>query len=321
MSKSNRSSKSHTREGCDDSLDRAISVIKLSSRGGYKGGTSRSVLTDVTEDLMMNSFSVIAQLYLNNRTVCPKTARSISMISESCQEISSKKINAYLIVLSKHRSMDTVQKYQKTFLALWRWGWENGHITDPPRGVMKIQVRAAQVRAWTPSQLRQLMDGAIHEEDQLRSGPDIKWFMRAWIYLGYESGARMGDLWNMRYSNIEGDTLRWIMGKTGDPMYRVLSPACLKAVNSMAHIESDLILGRWCGQGTGILHMRTLLRKTGLPGSSKWLRRSGATHVEMETPGSGRLFLGHRSYGVADRHYFDRGQIQKDSVQVKSIFR
>ena len=243
------------------------------------------------------------------------------MISECCQEISAKKINAYLIALSKRRSTDTVQQYQKTFLRLWRWGWENGHINYPPRGVMKIKVRVSQVRAWTPAQLRQLMEVASRSENRLRSGPDVKWFMRSWIYLGYETGARMGDLWNMKYSNIEGDTIRWVMGKTGDPMYRILSRDCLKAICSVDHVNNDLILGRWCAQTTGIMHMRTLLRQTGLPGSSKWLRRSGATHVEIEAPGSGRLFLGHRSYNVADRHYFDRGQIQKDSVQVKSIFR
>ena len=184
-----------------------------------------------------------------------------------------------------------------------------------------MTISAGQVRAWTPAQLQDIMAQAQKSPKRLQSGPELKWLLRTWIYLGYETGARMGDLWRMRYSDIDGDTVRWVMGKTGDPMYRILSQDCLKSLNSMQHEDNDVILGRWCSQGTGILHMRTLLREAGVPGSSKWLRRSGATHVEIEAPGSGRLFLGHRSHNIADRHYFDRGQIQQDSVQVKSIFR
>jgi len=243
------------------------------------------------------------------------------MISERCQEISAKKINALLIGLLRTRSPETVQKYKKTFVTLWRWGWETGLISDPPRGIMRVTARPKQVRAWTETQLMKLMHQAKTTEGRLRTGAKVSWLLTSWIYLGYETGARLGDLWTMRYRHIEDDTMRWTMSKTGDPMYRILSKPCLESIRSVQHSNDDLIFRRWCTTATAARHMRALCKACRLPGSGKWLRRSGATHVEMEAPGTGRKFLGHRSHQVADRYYLDRGQIQRDAVQVKSIFR
>lgn len=242
------------------------------------------------------------------------------MISESCQDISSKKINALLIRLLRTRSPETVQKYKKTYVTLWRWGWEMGHLDNPPRGIMRVVSRPQQVRAWTQNQLVKLMYHAKRTKGYLKTGFEISWMLTSWIYLGYETGARLGDLWAMRYNQIEGDTIRWMMSKTGDSMYRILSRSCLESIKSLEYKPNDLILGRSCTPATAARHMRALCKESKLPGSGKWLRRSGATHVEMEAPGTGRRFLGHRSHHIADRHYLDRGQIQKDAVQVRSIF-
>ena len=196
-----------------------------------------------------------------------------------------------------------------------------GHIDEPPRGIMRVMSRPQQVRAWTEAQLMKLMRQAERTAGYLRTGFEISWMLTSWIYLGYETGARLGDLWAMRYSHIEGDTIRWRMSKTGDPMYRILSRSCLESIRSLKYKPNDLILGRCCTPATAARHMRALCKECRLPGSGKWLRRSGATHVEMEAPGTGRKFLGHRSHHIADRYYLDRGQIQRDAVQVKSIFR
>lgn len=50
-------------------------------------------------------------------------------------------------------------------------------------------------------------------------------------------------------------------------------------------------------------------RLAGCPGTPKWLRRSGATAVESQRPGSAKEFLGHATDGLAARHYIDPRQL------------
>ena len=145
------------------------------------------------------------------------------------------------------------------------------------------------------------------------TGVELGLFLRCWLLLGYETGARHGDLWAMEADNFEQDTCRWTQHKTGDPIVKTLTPACVEAVQSLLAQSRD---GRVLG---GVMHpssarrcMRKYLRSLSLAGSSKWLRRSGCTHVEMQHPGKGRLHLGHRTVGLAERAYIDWSQVRKD---------
>jgi len=65
--------------------------------------------------------------------------------------------------------------------------------------------------------------------------------------------------------------------------------------------------------------MRELLDEVGLDGSSKWLRRSGATHCEMERPGAGRMHLGHRSPGLFETNYADWSQLRQNTPRTPEI--
>lgn len=145
-------------------------------------------------------------------------------------------------------------------------------------------------------------------------------FFRAWILLGYETGARMGDLWQLRRDDIDGGAVRWSQHKTGEPQSRPLSPACLEAVNELLAFSPDgRILGYIMDANSARRCMRHYLRSLGLPGSSKWLRRSGATHIEMANPGRGRLHLGHKTHGLAERFYIDWTQVNRDIPRVPSL--
>jgi hypothetical protein len=116
----------------------------------------------------------------------------------------------------------------------------------------------------------------------------------------------------MTRKHIDGDTLRWTQAKTGDPIVKVLSPACLDAVTAMLAASPDgSILGWACGRRMAMRHMREHLDRCGLDGTSKWLRRSGATHIEMVAPGKASLHLGHRTATLAAQAYIDWGQVRK----------
>jgi hypothetical protein len=62
-----------------------------------------------------------------------------------------------------------------------------------------------------------------------------------------------------------------------------------------------------------------LVRGAGLQGSTKWLRRSGATWCEVHQPGSAMAFLGHRTPGLAYKHYVDPRFVQRDKPRPPKI--
>jgi hypothetical protein len=124
----------------------------------------------------------------------------------------------------------------------------------------------------------------------------------------------------MKADHFHGDTLWWTQHKTGEPIPKVLSKPCLDAVNAMLALSTDGTVLAWAATASGgAKQMRKFLRLQRLGGSSKWLRRSGATHIEMEHPGKGRLHLGHLTMGLAEKCYIDWTQVRRDIPRTPTL--
>lgn len=260
----------------------------------------------------MKTFPELAEAYLACRATCQAHHTNIRRIAAAVGDVSVERLNAYLKQRLSERSSITVKNERGMMLSVWRHAYEMGLIDEMPRGVVRFKVARKPTRAWTIDQLRTAVDATFELDDLLmRCGASRGYMLRAWILLGYECGARMGDLWSFSRDNLDGRVLRWTQGKTGDPISRTLSSGCVQAVQEMLAKSPDgRVLGWTCTQRHGTRIMREFLKKHDLPGTSKWLRRSGATHIEIERPGSARLHLGHRSVGLAERSYIDWGQVR-----------
>jgi len=69
----------------------------------------------------------------------------------------------------------------------------------------------------------------------------------------------------------------------------------------------DGTLFRWAlPRRRALLKWRDFLREQKIIGSSRWLRRSGATYVEIKRKGEAQRFLGHSNAALASRHYLDQ---------------
>lgn len=272
---------------------------------------------------MKTTFSKIAERYLANRVVAPIYAANVRRIAARCGAVTVDRMNEFLRERLEVVAGTTVRTERTILLSLWKWAYEYEAcgVSKLPRGVFSIKAKRAPTRAWTLDQVRTLVS-ATHDFDGLRfrRGASLGLFLRAWVFLGYESGSRFGDLMAMRREHIEGDCLRWTQSKTGDPIHKVLSPACLDAVRAMLEVSSDgRILGWACRPRQAQRHMRALLDKAGIGGTSKWLRRSGATHIEMAHPGKASLHLGHRTATLAAQAYIDWSQVRKTIPQTPSL--
>ena len=254
----------------------------------------------------------LAKRYLADRSCCLGYARHVTAIAKRCGELSTRRVNDYLQERLKSVSTITVSNERTILLSLNKYARENGIIDAPIRGVMKVRKRRAPTRAWTIEQLRNAISEAEKQRGRsLRSGAPRDLFLRSWLLLGYESGARMGDVMGFRADNLDGDTLRWTQSKTGDPIVRHLTKPCIDSAKAMLSMSTDGRLIGWaCGMRQATRIMREHLDACGIGGTSKWLRRSGATHIEMEAPGKASLHLGHRTPTLAAQAYIDWGQVR-----------
>lgn len=255
----------------------------------------------------------LARLYLKQRAVTPHYAANLLRASGRCRAFTADAVNALLKKRLETRSTTTVRAERTMLLGVWRWAYENSLIKASPRGIMRIKTRKPATQAWTIEQLQLAIKATDkYTGRKTKAGAPLDLLMRAWTLLAYESGARFGDVWSFRGDQIDGDVLRWVQSKTGDALAKVLSPACLEVVKKMAALSPDgRILGWACGKRMASRWMRMHLDACGLKGTSKWLRRSGATHIEMLHPGKATLHLGHRTPTLAAQAYIDWGQVRK----------
>jgi len=277
-------------------------------------------VADATADAILN-FKGVADRYLAERIVSRNYASNVLRIAERCGRISVERVNAYLRDRAQQLESTTVRSERTILLTLYCWAYETGLIDEAPRGVMRVKARKKPTKAWTIEQLRLLVEATkSHNGRKLRSGADLGLFLRCWVLLAYECGARFGDVMSFSRDHLDGDTLSWTQSKTGDPLSRPLTPACLDSIDGMlAASPNGTILGWACGRRMAMRHMRQLLDGVGVGGSSKWLRRSGATHCEMERPGAGRLHLGHRSPALFEQAYCDWSQLRKNTPKTPAL--
>jgi integrase len=263
------------------------------------------------------TFADIAPLYLAGRQVSPAHRRTVTATAARAGKVAVDALNRYLCGRVELVSGQTLKTERSICLSLWRWAYDQGLFETAPRGVMRLKARRKPTKAWTLDQIRQILAACDNASKRpMWSGAAPRDFLRAWVLLAYETGARMGDVFSFTRDQIDGDTIAWVQSKTGDPLTRTLTPACQQAVQVMLAKSPDgSILGWACSRRQAIRRMRELLESCGLDGSSKWLRRSGATHCEMAQAGAGRLHLGHRSPALFESNYCDWGQLRTKTPQ------
>ena len=140
----------------------------------------------------------------------------------------------------------------------------------------------------------------------LISGCPASLFFRAWILTGYYTGLRFGDQHHLRVDQLRGNRLHTIQHKTGQPLTKILPDEVVDLLGQLAEKGDGKTFFWWALKEHWLrVHFRRLCKEAGLSGTPKWLRRSGATACEAQSPGSASRFLGHRSPELALKHYVD----------------
>lgn len=253
----------------------------------------------------------ICEQYLAGKSCSREYERQLRLLARRIGKIDAKSINSHLRERLASVSATTARNERRQAMTLWRWAYEERLVGDPPRGVMRIRDVSRPVRAWTLADCQRLVNGAsAFFGKKLRNGADIGVFLQTWVVLGYETGARYGDLFGLRAGDLHDRAISWTSSKSGVACTRALSPHAVALCKKMLESSPDGTILGWVGSRRYTFRLlRRLLDACVDEGSGKWLRRSSATHVEQAFPGKAQWFLGHKSPGMAARHYLDQSQL------------
>lgn len=212
------------------------------------------------------------------------------------------KIDAYLTEALGHLSPHTVNNHRRMLQRLLAFAAQEGLVDRSiVRPLRRIKRPPPCPVAWSHREIHQLLQAT----DRLIGGvkcPHAK-LMRAWVLVAYSTGLRLSDLLEIRHDRVRGRRLLVQQQKTGEAHVCYLDDLAKAAIDSLprrgARIFGDLIC-----RDKLLRQMRRLTALAGMTGSTKFLRRSGATYAEIDEKNpSGHL--GHRSAGMK-AYYVDR---------------
>lgn len=214
------------------------------------------------------------------------------------------RIDGYLTDALSHLAPSTVQNHRRMLTTLRKAALRDGHVVDQcTRPIRRVKADPPLVRAWSHEELRHLLAVAAEMPGGTIRCPH-RLLLPAWILVGYSSGLRLGDLLSIRHDQLRGNRLQTVLRKTRQPHVCLLDDAALQAIAALPKC-GPLIFGSLVGRSRMIVAMRRLVQRAGLCGSGKFLRRSSATYAEMAGM-SASGHLGHRTPGLAQKHYVDQ---------------
>lgn len=223
-------------------------------------------------------------------------------------ELSDELLNRWITArLEAKKSRRTVRGQRGSILTLWRAAHEGGLLENGPGCVKVVRIPHTNPNAWWPDEMARLLRAAEQAPGRFKLGCRRCDMLTAFLLVGYYSMLRQCDLLKLRKADVRADGRILItQQKTGDLVEGSLLPDAMEALR---RIETDSeylfplrkkTLNYWWGW---------LKKQARVPGTQKWLRRTGATQCEIRQPGSAQHALGHRTPGLAYRSYIDARQL------------
>jgi integrase len=222
------------------------------------------------------------------------------------------KIDAYLTTALRHLAPSTVDNHRRMLRTLMRFAADEGHVAKSIlRPLRRVKQPAPNPRAWSHTEILQLLSHAKSMPGRTLHCP-LGTLLPAWILTAYCTGLRLNDLLALRWDDLRGHRICLRQQKTSEPHVVFLDEAALYAIRELPRC-GPRIFGDLVGRSRILVAMRKLVKRAGMSGSTKYLRRSGATYCEIHGIDATQ-HLGHRSPGMK-RFYVDRLLLAEERPQ------
>jgi integrase len=230
-------------------------------------------------------------------------------------------VNLWLAHEAKLVGPETLKNRRRMILTLWRYAWDRELIADMPRRIRSVRVPPKIPSAWTAEEVQRLLVAAddfclhhVHPIAKCRT----RLFWRAMIMVVWDSALRRVDWERLKRSDIGDDgVIVLVQHKTDWPLKCTLRPETVAAIDATNPTNREFIFGS--GSSQRCRSFKRIVTVAGLTGSLKKLRKSSATAVERLQPGAAMAHLGHKTPGLAARHYIDPRLTQATKIQPPSL--
>lgn len=249
----------------------------------------------------------LAERYVNRVGGAPSYLRQMQILLRRLPwdicDLTPDRIDQYLTDALAHLAPSTVHRHRRMLGCLLRFAVaENLVDKSIVRPLRRVKVLPPQPVAWDHATIRRLV--AIGS--QLTRGTrhckyDV--LIPAWILVAYSTGLRTSDLLRIRHDAIRGNKLRIAQQKTAWPHVVVLDDNAMRAIRRLP-IRGPRIFGDLISAEQIVRTMRRLVKRAGVRGSTKFLRRAGATYCEIAGQDAS-AYLGHKTPGMK-AYYVDR---------------
>jgi len=259
-------------------------------------------------------------VYATTRAIEPATARQYAITATRLEEwagepvlvtdLTELMVSAFLRDYGQAAKPSTVRSKRTQIMALWRAAADE-HLCDPPtRRVRSARIPWEPRDCFTLAEVEQLVAATAGLRRGLAGGMHRREWWDLAIRLAWDTGLRWGDLVRLRPGDIHGDAVVVCQRKTRRPYCGRLRPSTIAMLAESLRRYPREYVCPWPASGeTFRQQFRRLVAKAGVrPGTWKWLRRGGATDVEIQEPGRGMAarHLGHAPGSrVAELHYID----------------
>lgn len=215
-------------------------------------------------------------------------------------------INRFLTAYAEGRSKVTLKGCRNNLVTLARWGFEAGLIAGMPSQVKRIKPPRTLPQAWNREQVQALLRASECFAGRTRKGVLRRALLRALWLTAYDTALRRGDLLALESDQVGSDgSLVLVQHKTGDVILCRLRPETVAAINATYPPARKRIFGDAIGPRQFYELVVACVRKAGLTGGLQRMRRTSATLLEQVAPGAAMRHLGHRTPGLAYKHYID----------------
>lgn len=214
----------------------------------------------------------------------------------------------------------TTASKRKDLVALWGFAYDERFVRRPPFRIKSPRVPEKVPEGWTLPELRSILAACdalpVPKCDRYRGcfrpGVPRGAYLRAFALCYLATGLRLSAMLGVRRADVRSDltfTVRWRTQKTRTEEVKQLTPEAWAAIQSLGEHEYCLPYGQTKAQQRRVRSWwKRVLRSAGLDASrgtgAQQLRRTAASFKELQDPGSGRKFLGHKTPGLAEKRYF-----------------
>lgn len=187
-------------------------------------------------------------------------------------------------------------------------GFHLGHAANIRGHLRPVKLDDLAPSCWSAAEVSRLIDAC-----KFIRGAERQEYVRSLITVAYYTGLSQGDLHRLERKSFDrAGVLRTKRNKTGKRVVAVVSPAVLAMLD--ARPQAGPLWPQTTSREAFRRLFARLVKRAGLRGSFKTLRKSSGTLVEKLHPGRGHEHLGNTRQ-IFERHYLDRDKDDREPLE------